>query len=56
MNNTSLVGDKDVKNHLDNLEHGLGDRRSHNPDHRNPLMVQEIEFKASKRPLKLLAK
>lgn len=46
----NLMGAKDVKNHLDNPEHGSGNRRSNHPHYHNPLMVQkEIEFKASKK-------
>ena len=46
----NLMGAKDVKNHLDNPEHGSGNRRSNHPRYHNPLMVQkEIEFKASKK-------
>ncbi len=45
----TLMGEQDVKNHLDNHVYGYGNHGSYYPGYHDPLMVQEIEFKTSKK-------
>lgn len=51
----NLNGVYDVKNHLDNREHGSCDNGNDYFHCYSSLMVQKVNFKHQKRPLKTLA-